>query len=122
MIKRQICVFIFRALVSMFGLWLCITWFGSAADRSDIVLFALAGLIFSLLNSFVKPLAKMLTLPIAIFTMGISTIILNMFMIWLTIFLLPGVDMDLWGVFWSTIILSIINGLANLLMPSYNKR
>ncbi len=122
MIKRQIFVFVFRSLVSMFGLWLCITWFGVAAGRSDILLFALAGLIFSLLNSCVKPLAKMLTLPIAIFTMGISTILLNMFMLWLTIFLLPGVEMDFLGIFWSTIILSIINGLANLFMPSYNKK
>lgn len=122
MIKRQILVFLLRTAVSIFGMWLCITLFGHVESRADAALFVLAGVIFSLINSIVKPLAKTLALPLAIFTMGISTILINIAMLALTIYLLPGVSMDFWGVFWSSLILSLINSLANLLMPAYNKQ
>ena len=122
MIKRQILVFLLRTVVSIFGMWLCITLFGHVESRADATLFVFAGVIFSLINSVVKPLAKTLALPLAIFTMGISTILINIAMLALTIYLLPGVSMDFWGVFWSSLILSLINSLANLLMPAYNKQ
>lgn len=121
MIKRQIFVFLLRTIVSIFGMWLCISLFGHTESHADVALFVLAGVIFSLVNSIVKPLATTLALPLAILTMGISTILINIGMLALTIYLLPGVTMDFWGIFWSSLILSLINSLANLLMPSYNK-
>ena len=121
MIKRQIFVFLLRTIVSIFGMWLCISLFGRTESHADVALFVLAGVIFSLINSIIKPLATTLALPLAILTMGISTILINIGMLALTIYLLPGVTMDFWGIFWSSLILSLINSLANLLMPSYNK-
>lgn len=122
MIKHQILVFLLRTVVSIFGMWLCITLFGQTDSHQDATLFILAGVIFSLINSIVKPLAKTLALPLAIITMGISTVLINIAMLALTIYLIPGVSMDFWGIFWSSLILSVINSLANLLMPSYNKK
>lgn len=122
MIKRQILVFVLRTLVLIGGMWLCITLFGTVDNPSDAIPFVLAGIIFSLINSIVKPLAKLLTLPLAILTMGISTLAINVALLALTIYLLPGISMEFWGVFWSSIILSLINSLANLFMPAYNNK
>ena len=43
-------------------------------------------------------------------------------MVALAIWLLPGVEMGFWGVVGSTIIISLINGLVNFLVPAYNEK
>ena len=122
MIKKQIFTFLLRLLVYSLGMYLCINWLGTISpDSSETfaepwMLFAAAGLIFSLVNSIVKPLIKMLALPLAILTMGISTIIINTAMVILTIYLLPGVEMDFWGAFVSSSVMSVINAVLNLII------
>lgn len=122
MIKKQIFTFLLRWLVSSFGMYLCITWLGTISPDSaetfsePWMLFAVAGLIFSLVNSIVKPIVKLLALPLAIVTMGISTIIINTAMVVLTIYLLPGVEMDFWGAFISSAVMSVINAVLNLII------
>lgn len=118
MIKKQILVFIIRWLVSSLGMFLCITWFGQVnsteAFSAPWILYIVAGLIFSLVNSIIKPLVKLLALPLAIVTMGISTIIINTGMVILTIYLLPGVEMDFWGAFFSSFIMSAANAVLTV--------
>jgi putative membrane protein len=120
MIKKQIFVFILRWAASSLGMYFCITWFGRVSSTEAFfapwVLYVVAGLIFSLVNSIIKPLVKMLALPLAILTMGISTLIINTAMVVLTIYLLPGVEMDFWGAFLSSTILSLINALMTFLI------
>lgn len=122
MIKRQIFIFIARWVASSLGMYLCITWLGTISPESEAtfseswILFAVAGLIFSLVNSIVKPLIKILALPLAILTMGISTVIINTAMVIFTIHLLPGVNMDFWGAVISSIVMSSINTILNFLI------
>lgn len=122
MIRRQFFAFVLRWLASSIGMYFCITWLGTIDPASSAiykyawVLFAVAGLIFSLINSILKPLVKMLALPLAILTLGLSTIVINTVMVILTIYLLPGVEMDFWGAFLSSVIMSIINAVMNLLI------
>lgn len=120
MIKRQIIIFLLRWVAMSFGMYLCITWLGTISPESEAtfseswILFAVAGLIFSLINSVVKPLIKIFALPLAVLTMGISTIIINTAMVILTIHLLPGVEMDFWGAFITSVIMSSMNGVLNI--------
>lgn len=121
MIKNQILIFLLRWLVSSSGMWLCMRWFGHIHTTDVFWLFIVAGLIFSLVNSVVKPLLTMLALPLIILSMGIFTIILNIAMVGLTIALLPGVEMGFGGAVLTTIVMSLLNGLVNLLVPDYNE-
>lgn len=122
MIKKQIFTFIIRWAASSLGMYLCIRLLGLATVGSESqeifqetwMLYVVAGLIFSLVNSIVKPLIKMLALPLAILTMGISTLIINTAMVVLTIYLLPGVEMTFLNAFVTSIVLSIINTVLNL--------
>lgn len=120
MIKHQVFILIIRILASSFGMWLCITLFGTVSSPTDFAFFIAAGMIFSLVNIIIKPLLKIMALPLAILTMGISTIIINIAMLWLTLHILPGIEMDFWGTVASSLILSVINSLVNLLVPTYN--
>ena len=122
MVKKQFLVFLIRVLLCSFGMWLCISLFGQVDHPASTWLFVAAGAIFALINAVLKPLMKILVLPIAIITMGISTIFLNTAMIAITIKILPGVSMPFWGEVMSSFLLSVINGLVNSLVLEYNRK
>lgn len=120
--KQQIIVFCLRWLVSSTGMWLCLNLFGHIAPEINTPwLYLAAGLIFSFVNSIVKPLVLTFSLPLIILSMGLFTIFINVAMISLTISLLPHIEMSFWGAVLSTFIMSAINSLANYSLPIYNK-
>lgn len=121
MIKNQILVFLLRWLVSSAGMWICMRLFGHVETNEVFWLFILAGLVFSLVNSVIKPLLTLLALPLIILSLGIVTVLINIAMVGLTIALLPGVEMGFGGAVLTTLVMSALNGLVNFLVPSYNE-
>ena len=121
MIKKQFVVFLFRWLVSSVTMWLCINSFGSVdVGYNSFWLYPTAGLVMSLVNAIVKPIATIFSLPLIILSMGLFTLILNILMIALVVWIVPHVHMTTVGVFLSWILMSLINSLVNFLVPSYN--
>ncbi len=119
---NQLLIFLLRWAVSSFGMWVCLTLFGAIDGPYSAWLFILAGLIFSLVNAIVKPIATLLALPLILFTMGIFVVILNAGMVALTVWLIPGASMNFGGAVLSSFAMSLINYLVNLLVPAYTKR
>lgn len=104
-------------------MWVCIKWFGTTTPGTETIwLYVAAGLIFSLVNTIVKPILTIFALPLILFTMGIFVFILNAAMVGLTVWLLPDVNMTFGGTLLSCIVISVINYLVNLLVPAYNKK
>lgn len=122
MIKRQIFFFILRWLVAGVGMWICISLFGQVEAAPSVWTYVLAGLIFALVDSVVKPFVAILALPFAVLTMGLWSILLSVAMLWLTIQILPGVSMDLLGAVLSAFVMSVINGLAGVILPFYERK
>lgn len=123
MLKKQVIGFLASWALSTLGMWLCIFLFADVeAVKSDVWMIVLAGLVFSLANGIVRPLAMTLTLPLLVASMGLSTILVNFGVVALTIYLTPVVSMDLWGVIFSTIIMSAINGVINFFVAPHYKR
>ena len=56
--------------------------FFGVAIRSSWQMFLLLGIIIGLLNYFVKPILKLISLPLEIITLGLFSIVINMAMIW----------------------------------------
>ena len=64
----------------------------------------LAAAVFGILNTFLKPLARLLTLPLAILTLGIAWFFVSMFMLWLTAAIVPGFAIHgFWTLVWATL-------------------
>lgn len=121
MAKRFILSFILHWLISSTGMWLCFNLFATMEKSEDFWLFASAGLIFSILSSILKPILKILSLPLIILSFGIFSLIINSLIIMLTVHFTPGVEMSFSNAIISSIIMSLINGLVNFLVPAYNK-
>ncbi len=78
------------------------------------------GVLFALLNAFVKPMIVLLTLPITAMTFGFFYLFINGFMVWLTSVLLPGFRVNSFGTaFWAAIFLSLISWLIELIFLRY---
>lgn len=123
MVKKQFLGFIFRWLISSVAMYVCINLFGKINDDGKFIasswwFYALAGLVFTLVNTILKPLVTLFALPFLIITLGLFTIIINMLMVAVTIWIMPDVGMGFWGVFFSCIVVSLINFLVNLAVPS----
>jgi putative membrane protein len=70
-----------------------------------------AGLVLGLLNMFLKPILKIIGLPLAPITLGLSLFAVNVIVIALTALLVPGLDL---GGFWSAVEVTIVVWLVSL--------
>lgn len=78
---------------------------------SAVVLAVVLGII----NIFIKPVVKLIALPITILTLGIFSLIINALFIVLASKIVPGFNVaGFWTAFWFSIVLSLINALFNL--------
>ena len=69
-----------------------------------------AALAFGVLNTILKPILKLLTLPLAIVTFGIAWFFVSMLMLWLTDLIIGGFNIDgFWNYVWATIIVWAVN-------------
>lgn len=53
--------------------------------------FLLGGIIIGVLNTFVKPLMKLLSFPLVLLTAGLFSFVINVIIFWLTIKVLNGI-------------------------------
>jgi len=98
------------------------------AETLGIVLaYLFIGLIFGVVNAFVRPLVKLLSLPITILTLGLFTIIINAAMLYLTAWLSSytpvhlTIDSFFWTAILAAIIISVISMVANRI-PGTHRR
>ena len=54
----------------------------------------LAGLVLALINAVVRPVLKVVTLPLTLLTLGLFLFVLNAFCLWLTSAIVPGFDVE----------------------------
>jgi putative membrane protein len=73
-----------------------------------------AALVYGILATFVKPLLKLLTLPLAILTLGIAWFFVAMFILWLTDLIVSGMHIDgFWDLVGGTIVVWAVGVIAD---------
>ena len=83
------------------------------------VIFAAA--VFGVLNTILKPILKLITLPIAFLTLGIAWFFVSIFMLWLTALIVSKFDIDgFWNYVWATIIVWVLNMIVDRLLSDSN--
>jgi len=70
----------------------------------------IAGLLLGLFNLLVKPIIKLLSMPINILTLGLFNIVINAGMLWIVDLVIKGLEVEsFWGYIWSSLVISIIS-------------
>lgn len=115
--KQQVLIFLIRWALNSFGLWVAVRLLGSGYENIDITAgfwgFVLAGFIFSVLNSVLKPLAVVLSLPAILLTLGLFMIIVNGALVYVSLAIAPGFSMTFLNSILTGIILSLINYIVS---------
>ncbi len=83
----------------------------------------IAAAILGIINTFLRPVLLILTLPLTLLTLGIFAFVLNAFMLLLVAYFVPGFEID--GFFWAfmgALIISIVSWIANRFIDTSNKK
>ena len=79
------------------------------------------GAIFGLVNAVIKPVAKLLSLPLIILTLGLFALVVNALLFWLTAAVSSGVGAPFevggfWSAFWGAIVVSLVSWALSLVV------
>lgn len=117
-VKKQLRVFLLRWLLNSVGVWVVVRLLGTGLTGSNLVstvaMVLLAGFIFSIVNSTLKPIITILALPAILLTLGLFTLVVNGMTVYISLALAPGVSMS----FGNSIIAGIILSLVNYIVSS----
>lgn len=124
--KKQLGLFALRCALNSFGLWITVRVFGTGYTDHDFQakawVFVLAGVIFSIVNALLRPLAIVLSLPAILLTLGFFTIIVNGFMVYIAVKLSPGITMTFWYSVLAGMVLSLINYIVSTMIEMQRTR
>lgn len=101
--------FLIRAIIVALGLWLATVWVQGISIDSPSTLI-LAGILLGIVNSIVRPIAIVLTLPMTILTLGLFLLVINAGMVALVAWMLPGMHVATFGAaFWTALLVSVVS-------------
>jgi putative membrane protein len=93
------------------------TGVNQGTDAAGIVLaYLFVGLIFGLVNAFVRPVVSFLSLPITILTLGLFTVVINAAMLYLTSWIsgYTPVHFTIDSFFWTAVLAAVIITVISL--------
>jgi putative membrane protein len=101
--------FLIRAALVALGLWLATAWVNGVSIDTPSTLI-LAGILLGVVNSIIRPIAILLTLPMTILTLGLFLLVINAGMVALVAWILPGMHVTSFGAaFWTSILVSLVS-------------
>jgi putative membrane protein len=83
-------------LIHLFAIWLDTLVFSTSFIIANIKVLLIAALILALLNLILKPILKLLFFPINLMTLGLFSLIINMAIFYLLLYLIPEVKILPW--------------------------
>lgn len=112
--KSPISRFLVRWFVCGLGLWIAANLLGQIT-YSRIGEIVIAGLILAIVNSIIKPVVVILSLPAILFSLGLFMIVINGLMVLLVTWLYPPLEVTNFG---GAILAGIVIGLVNFLVTA----
>jgi len=113
--------FLVRLLVNAAALWVATQVVsGVTFDGGPLPMLGVA-LVFGVVNALLRPVAKILTFPIIIVTLGIFALVINGLMLWLTSSLSSALGLGFhvsgfWAAFWGAIVVSLVSLVLSMLI------
>lgn len=80
----------------------------------------LAGAVLGAINFFIKPIVKIISLPLIWVTLGLFTIVINVLMLNLAAKIVGALVIDTWTAsFWAVVVISVINFIISSLINNH---
>ena len=113
--------FLVRWLVNAAALWVATQIVPGVTFSGGWMPLLGVALVFGVLNAFIRPIAKFLTFPLIIVTLGIFSFVVNGLMLWLTSALSAALDLGFhvsgfWAAFFGALVVSLVSTLLSMLI------
>ena len=118
--------FVIRLLVNAAALWVATQLVSGVTFAGDWLGFFGVALVFGVINAFIRPVAKILTFPLIIVTLGLFALVVNGLMLWLTSSLSSALGLafhvsGFWAAFWGALVVSIVSTLLSLFVADSSR-
>jgi putative membrane protein len=109
--------FLIRLLVNAAALWVATRVVPGVTYAGELLPFLGVALVFGIVNAFIRPVAKLLALPLIIVTLGVFAFIVNGLMLWLTssVSTALGLGFHVSG-FWAALFGSLVVSLVSTML------
>ncbi len=91
-------------------------------ELNKLITALLVAIVLAFLNSIVKPVLTLLSLPITFFTLGFFLLVINALIILFADKLVDGFKVDgFWTALWFSLVLSLVSGILDLIKGKEDK-
>ena len=108
--------FLVRWLVCCLGLWIAAAFLSESINYGDeLGVILLSGLVLAIINTFIKPILVVFTLPAIFLTIGLFMIVINGFTVFIASKLYGPLEVTN---FWAAMFAGMMIGLVNYLVTT----
>ena len=121
--RKQFLVFIIRWAMNSLALWIALRLLSGSdfvTAAAGIGTFMLAGLLLSLVNTFIKPIVVVLSLPAILLTMGLFMLVVNGLMVYIALQLAPHINVTFIGAIIAGMVVSLTNYVLSAILELRN--
>jgi len=114
---------IIRIIINAIAVWITALLIPGITLVGNIWSLLLVAIIFGLVNALIRPIVKLLTLPISIVTLGLFSLVINALMLMLTSWISGGLVLEgnflnkFISAFLGAIIISIVSTILSWFLP-----
>ena len=119
--------FLIRLLVNAAALWVATHIVTGVTYRGALAPLIGVALVFGVVNAFIRPITKLLTLPFIILTIGIFIFVVNGLMLWLTSSISDSLGLGFqvsgfWAAFFGALVVSLVSTILSLVIRDERTR
>jgi putative membrane protein len=118
--------FLLRLLVNAAALWVATRLVPGVTFSGDWLPFLGVALVFGAVNTFVGPIAKILSIPFIILTLGIFLLVVNGLLLWLTSSLSGALGLGFhvsgfWAALFGALVVSIVSTMLSMMIRGQSR-
>jgi putative membrane protein len=116
-----------RVVLNAIAVWVATLLVGGVDVTTDstgekVLTLVVIGAVLGLVNATIKPVVKLLSLPLVILTLGIFALVINGLLFWLVAAVSNAAGAPFhvdgfWSGFWGAIVVSIVSWLLSVVVP-----
>ena len=119
--------FFIRLLVNAAALWVATQIVPGVSFSGGALPLLGVALVFGVVNALIRPVAKLLTFPLIILTLGVFALVINGLMLWLTSSLSSALGLGFhvsgfWAAFWGALVVSFVSTILSLFIADSKRQ
>ena len=118
--------FLLRILINAAALWVAVRFVPGIAYTGTPLMLLCVAVVFGVVNTIVKPIVTLLSIPAVLLTLGLFLLVINAFMLWLTGWLSTslGLGFQVQGIgaaFLGAIVVSLVSWLLSMFLTEHKE-